>query len=298
MRNVRLLSEGPARPAALAAAARRPRRLPAPDRGAGRARGAVREREAAGRARRRGRLPEEVGIAGETFHVDRTIDRVSQEVTLVRSRPDEAGRQLETGRVVAVVTIPQGFLSELNAMVRSPKLQLETTRGGLAPRVRSRCRRSSTRSTRSCRTRTSNEPRLRPPHPAGRARGVRRAVVRRARPRGDRAAAGRAPAGAAARPDPRVRRHGAACARPDGLGAARDRASDRARAGAGARPDVGALRPGAGVRARARDDAPRAAARRRRARRRAGRERGGAARARARLHSDSSWRRRPRSRRS
>ena len=80
-------------------------------------------------------LPEEVQIAGETFHVDRTIDRVAKEVTLVRLPEDEAQRQLESGRVVAVITVPNGFLSELRAMVRSPKLQLETTRGGLAPRV-------------------------------------------------------------------------------------------------------------------------------------------------------------------
>jgi len=80
-------------------------------------------------------LPEKVEIGGETFHVDRTIDRVASEVTLVRLPEDEAQRQLDSGRVVAVVTVPNGFLSELRAMVRSPKLELETTKGGLAPRV-------------------------------------------------------------------------------------------------------------------------------------------------------------------
>ena len=33
-------------------------------------------------------LPEEVEIAGETFNVDRTIDRVAKEVTLVRLQED------------------------------------------------------------------------------------------------------------------------------------------------------------------------------------------------------------------
>ena len=80
-------------------------------------------------------LPETVQIAGQTFHPDRTIDRASKEVDLVRLDRDEARRQLDTGRVVAVVTIPPGFVSELRAMVRSPELRLETTRGGLAPRV-------------------------------------------------------------------------------------------------------------------------------------------------------------------
>ena len=80
-------------------------------------------------------LPEELELGGRTFHVDRTIRRVSREVTLVRLDPDEAERQLSTGRVVAVVTVPPGFVAELKAMVRSPKLLLETTKGGLAPRV-------------------------------------------------------------------------------------------------------------------------------------------------------------------
>ena len=80
-------------------------------------------------------LPQTVEIGGRSFHVNRTIDRVSREVELVRLDPDEAERQLETGRVVAVVTVPPGFVSELRGMARSPRLELETTRGGLAPRV-------------------------------------------------------------------------------------------------------------------------------------------------------------------
>ena len=80
-------------------------------------------------------LPATVQIGGQTFHPDSTIDRVAKEVDLVRLDADEARRQLDTGRVVAVVTIPPGFVSELRAMIRSPTLRLETTRGGLAPRV-------------------------------------------------------------------------------------------------------------------------------------------------------------------
>jgi ABC-2 type transport system permease protein len=80
-------------------------------------------------------LPEELELGGHTFHVDRTIARVSQEVKLVRLDADEAERQLATGRVVAVVTVPPGFVSELKGMARSPELRLETTKGGLAPRV-------------------------------------------------------------------------------------------------------------------------------------------------------------------
>jgi ABC-2 type transport system permease protein len=80
-------------------------------------------------------LPATVEIGGQTFHPDSTIDRVAKEVDLVRLDADDARRQLDTGRVVAVVTTPPGFVSELRAMIRSPTLRLETTRGGLAPRV-------------------------------------------------------------------------------------------------------------------------------------------------------------------
>jgi ABC-2 type transport system permease protein len=80
-------------------------------------------------------LPETVELGGRTFDVERTIARVSREVDLVRLDADDAERELEHGRVVAVLTVPPGFVSELTAMARSPQLQLETTTGGLAPRV-------------------------------------------------------------------------------------------------------------------------------------------------------------------
>jgi ABC-type multidrug transport system permease subunit len=80
-------------------------------------------------------LPGTVTVGGHRFHVDRTIERVSTEVKLVRLSAEEARHQLATGDVVATVTVPDGFIDELKAMVRSPKLLLETTRGGLAPRV-------------------------------------------------------------------------------------------------------------------------------------------------------------------
>ena len=81
-------------------------------------------------------LPAAIEIGGRTFHIDRTIDRVSENVTLVRMSEEEAERELATGKVVAVVTVPPGFVSTLRAMVRSPQLELRTTRGGLSSRVR------------------------------------------------------------------------------------------------------------------------------------------------------------------
>lgn len=81
-------------------------------------------------------LPQTLVLAGHRFDVNRTIDRVRDEVELVRLSPEEAERQLETGEVVATLTVPEGFVRELRLMVRSPRLLFETTQGGLAPRVR------------------------------------------------------------------------------------------------------------------------------------------------------------------
>lgn len=80
-------------------------------------------------------LPARIEVGGRSFDLASTIDEVAREVELVRLSPAEARRQLEAGRVIATVTVPPGFIAELRAMVRSPRLQLETVQGGLAPRV-------------------------------------------------------------------------------------------------------------------------------------------------------------------
>jgi ABC-type Na+ efflux pump permease subunit len=80
-------------------------------------------------------LPRLLVLGGHRFHVDRTIARVSHDVKLVRLSPEEAARELRTGKVVATVTVPRGFVADLRAMVRSPRLVLQTTHGGLSPRV-------------------------------------------------------------------------------------------------------------------------------------------------------------------
>jgi hypothetical protein len=80
-------------------------------------------------------LPATVEVGGRVFHIDRTIKRVSHDVRLVRLSSAEAARQLRTGKVVATVTVPPGFIADLKGMVRSPRLVLETTKGGITPRV-------------------------------------------------------------------------------------------------------------------------------------------------------------------
>ena len=80
-------------------------------------------------------LPSTILIGDRTFHVEETIDRVAKEVTLVRLERDEAERQLASGRIVALLVVPTGFVADLRSMARSPQLELETTRGGLSIRV-------------------------------------------------------------------------------------------------------------------------------------------------------------------
>jgi ABC-2 type transport system permease protein len=80
-------------------------------------------------------LPHTIELAGETFDVDATIRRVSQNVKLVRLSHDEAERELRNGEVVATITIPENFLQDLRGMLRSPTLEVQTSRGTLGSRV-------------------------------------------------------------------------------------------------------------------------------------------------------------------
>jgi ABC-type multidrug transport system permease subunit len=81
-------------------------------------------------------IPPVVVVGGHRFHIQTVIDQVAKEVTLVRMSPEEADRELASGKVVATVTVPVGFLSVLVTTLRSPSLVLRTGSGGLAPRVR------------------------------------------------------------------------------------------------------------------------------------------------------------------
>lgn len=80
-------------------------------------------------------LPPRVEIGGRSFDIAGALRRVSKDVTLVRLDEEEARRQLETGNVVAAVTVPPGFISQLKGMVESPRLELQTARGGISSRV-------------------------------------------------------------------------------------------------------------------------------------------------------------------
>jgi len=80
-------------------------------------------------------LPGAIVLGGQRFDVRKTIRQVSKNVTLVRLPRAEAQRQLRNGKVVAVITVPHDFLSNLRGMLHSPQLQVQTGRGNLSSRV-------------------------------------------------------------------------------------------------------------------------------------------------------------------
>ena len=80
-------------------------------------------------------LPAVVAVGGHRFHIQTVIDQVSQQVTLVKLSSREAARELSNGKVVATITVPNGFLAELGTTTSSPQLVLRTTSGGLSQRV-------------------------------------------------------------------------------------------------------------------------------------------------------------------
>ena len=71
-------------------------------------------------------VPAVVQVAGHRFHVQTIIDEVSSNVTLVRMSADEAARELASGKVVATITVPSGFVGTLETTARSPSLVLRT----------------------------------------------------------------------------------------------------------------------------------------------------------------------------
>lgn len=81
------------------------------------------------------RLPEVVTVGGHRFRIQDAIDEVGENVHLIRLETAEARRALATGRVVATLTVPAGFLADLKSGLNAPSLVYQTTRGGISSRV-------------------------------------------------------------------------------------------------------------------------------------------------------------------
>jgi ABC-type multidrug transport system permease subunit len=80
-------------------------------------------------------LPPVVRVGGREFRIADAIDQVGKNVHLVRMSPGDADRALRSGRVVATLTVPPGFLSELRSGLTSPDLVYQTVKGGISSRV-------------------------------------------------------------------------------------------------------------------------------------------------------------------
>jgi ABC-2 type transport system permease protein len=80
-------------------------------------------------------LPSVLVVGGERFDVQRLFRDAAQDVDLVPLSAAEADRQLDSGKVLGVLVIPEGFSRGVRSMVNSPRLLLRTTPSGLATRT-------------------------------------------------------------------------------------------------------------------------------------------------------------------
>lgn len=80
-------------------------------------------------------LPPSLQVGDRVFRIKPALDRAGREVQLIRVSNREALHQLDTGRVIAIVRIPHGFVSDLRGMVRSPRLELETSPSPFSGRI-------------------------------------------------------------------------------------------------------------------------------------------------------------------
>jgi ABC-type transport system involved in cytochrome c biogenesis permease component len=69
-----------------------------------------------------------VEVAGERLSVDDYIARVGEDARTELMEAGEAGSALRDGRVDAVITIPEGFVADLQSGLRSPVIGLEASR--------------------------------------------------------------------------------------------------------------------------------------------------------------------------
>jgi len=87
----------------------------------------------------RAALPRTIVIGERPFDLKRLFEEAA-EVELVRMSEERATRDLETGRVLAVLTIPKDFSVKLRRLSESPRIVLETGEGALGSRVAEKIR--------------------------------------------------------------------------------------------------------------------------------------------------------------
>lgn len=80
-------------------------------------------------------IPAVVEVGGQEFDVDSLLDETVDDIELIRMDEDEAANALQTGDVLATITIPDGFIRALRGMLRSPELRLEFNSDLLGSRI-------------------------------------------------------------------------------------------------------------------------------------------------------------------
>lgn len=80
-------------------------------------------------------LPAVLAVGGERFDVKRLFDEAARDVELVPMPADRAERELDAGKVLGVLVVPDGFTRQITSLVESPRLVLRTTAGGFATRT-------------------------------------------------------------------------------------------------------------------------------------------------------------------
>ncbi len=69
-----------------------------------------------------------VQVGERRLSIDDYVTRLAEDVNVRELDADEAQEALDAGRVAAVLTIPEGFISDLQSGVRQPVLQVEASR--------------------------------------------------------------------------------------------------------------------------------------------------------------------------
>jgi ABC-type transport system involved in cytochrome c biogenesis permease component len=69
-----------------------------------------------------------VEVGGQRLSIDDYVDRLAEDVDVRELGAEEAATALDDGRVAAVLTIPEGFISDLQSGVRQPVIELTTSR--------------------------------------------------------------------------------------------------------------------------------------------------------------------------
>jgi ABC-type multidrug transport system permease subunit len=69
-----------------------------------------------------------VEVGERRLSIDDYVERLGEEVTVRELDPDAAAEALDAGRVSAVLTIPEGFIADLQSGVRQPTISLAASR--------------------------------------------------------------------------------------------------------------------------------------------------------------------------